>query len=248
LGDVVKFAAEEGISPLEYVRRINEQGPQPTGKSREDVESDLTDIDAPVKKKKVLTLKIKTPEKKKATSASKTAVKIAPKGAKGKDAKNTKDAAKKDTKKGGKEVKKEIKEVKVKKEPEEKPVDPPLFNMVNAKLSYDDVEHRLYVSQQLSSSETNASSESLSIASVDFSASPTVRSPILMTLTTLSTRRLCDRWPVGCWTLSSRTPASPLVLMRKPSRSSLTSVRSYAIMPISPASPKCTRRSPSLLA
>jgi hypothetical protein len=135
LGDVVKLAGEQGITPLELVRKLDAEGPPPA-KAGDD--SDLTDIDAPKAKA--------APKKKKAAATAKKSGKADTKAktpTKGK----AKEAAKKDAKKGKtKEVKKE-KEAKkvVKKEPQEVPVDPPVFHLVNAKLSYDEIEHRLYL-------------------------------------------------------------------------------------------------------
>jgi len=165
------------------VRRINAEGPQPTGKSREDAESDLTDLDAPKKA---------AAKKKAPATKTKKEIKIAPKDAKAKAKATTKAAAakgkakeaakkdtKKDAKKGTKEPKKEVK----KKEPEEPPVDPPVFNLVNSKLSYDEIEHRLYVSCHPWTLLT-LSFASLSTASGRCSASPTVPSRTSTTLTT----------------------------------------------------------------
>lgn len=130
------------MTPLEFVRKFDQDGPKPTCKSREDAESDLTDLDAPVKKK--ATPKKKVAAKPKAAAKDAKGKAKTPTKGKGKDVKG------KDAKGKGKEVKKPVpKKAEVKKEPVERPVDPPVFNMVNSRLSFEEVEHRIYVSRSL---------------------------------------------------------------------------------------------------
>ncbi|BEI85492.1 hypothetical protein CcaverHIS002_0508930 [Cutaneotrichosporon cavernicola] len=141
LGDVVKLAAEQDITPLELVAQINADGPEPTTKSRADMfdmtNGHLSDVDAPkAPGSKPPPKKAKTKETAKSKAATKkTATKEAKKTAKTKEKEVPKKAAKKEV-------------------PKEKPApprvvwpksDPPDIANVDTRMGREEVEQRMYL-------------------------------------------------------------------------------------------------------
>ncbi|GMK55244.1 hypothetical protein CspeluHIS016_0203000 [Cutaneotrichosporon spelunceum] len=125
LGDVVKLAAEQGVTPLELVAQINADGPEPTTKSRVDmldmIDGKLSDVDPP--------------KASGSKSAPKKAAKETKKAAKGKEKATSKKAVKKEVSK-------------------EKPppprfawpkLDPPDIANIDTRMGREEVEQRMYL-------------------------------------------------------------------------------------------------------
>lgn len=137
LGDVVKMAAEQGVTPLELVAQINANGPEPTTKSRTDmfdmIDGELSDLDVP----KAPGSK-PAPKKAKAKEAAKKAAKKTP-------TKATKKAKPKEKEPPQKTAKKAA----LKKTPRSRFVfpkcDPPEIANIDTRMGREEVEQRMYL-------------------------------------------------------------------------------------------------------
>lgn len=148
MGDVVKMAAEQGVTPLQLVAQINADGPEPTTKSRVDMsdefDGELSDPDAP----KASTSKT-TPKKKVAKKAEpeKGKAKVTPK-------KNAKETARGKAKKGKEKEAPKKAAAKAKEAPKAKPdpprfvwpkCDPPVIANIDTRMSREEAEQRMYL-------------------------------------------------------------------------------------------------------
>ncbi|CAK9781127.1 hypothetical protein CC85DRAFT_282507 [Cutaneotrichosporon oleaginosum] len=133
LGDVVRLAAEQGVTPLELVAQINADGPEPTTKSRVDmfdmIDGELSDLDAP--EQPVSRKTKKEPARKAAKKPTKETKKAAPKQ---KEKSVPKKAAKKETPKVA---------------PRPRIVwpkcDPPEIPNIDTRMGREEVEQRMYL-------------------------------------------------------------------------------------------------------
>lgn len=152
LGDVVKMAAEQGVTPWELVAQINADGPEPTTKSRADMldgifDGELSDPDAPKASSSKAALK------KKATTAVKQPAKVKTKAIAPKKTGKETDTGKKATAKGkAKEApKKGVAKVKAETKEVVKPryvwpkCDPPVIANIETRMSREEAEQRMYL-------------------------------------------------------------------------------------------------------